>query len=390
MTIVMTMASIHKDPRNKSPYWYAAYYGADGRRKFKSTKTRNRTAAMRAALEWEAAERKAKEGRLYAAQARRILDQILFAATGENLTEFSVESWFKQFLASKAGGASPATMARYSQVLGDFEEWLGARSKLPLAAITPGDLTEYRNKLRSEGRAVSTCNQTVKKLLAVPFESARKLGYIPTNPCAGVDTLADKAEKKESGREPFTEEEISALLRAAKGTEWQGVITLAATTGLRLGDAANLTWGNLDLAAKSMEVETQKTGAELTLPIHPDFSAWLAKQTQGIEAAPVFPSLHGLAVGSRGGLSFQFRRIMEKAKITCKVVTREGAGRKTFSKGFHSLRHSFVTRLANLGVSEEIRQKLAGHADAVTHAKYTHLEIATLQSAIAKLPRIAK
>jgi site-specific recombinase XerD len=43
-----------------------------------------------------------------------------------------------------------------------------------------------------------------------------------------------------------------------------------------------------------------------------------------------------------------------------------------------------------LGIPEEIRQKLAGHADAKTHAAYTHLEAKTLQSAIAKLPSIAQ
>jgi integrase len=396
MTMIMTserfesvMASIHKDPRNKSPYYYAAFYAADGRRKFKSTKTRSRAAALRCAIEWESAAKRAREGKLYAAQARRVLDEILSAATGENLAEFSVSSWFKQFMASKAGGASPATLARYKQVLADFETWLGARARLPLAAITPGDLVEYRDKLRTEGRAISTCNQTIKKILAIPFESARKLGYIATNPAAGVDVLKDRKETKASGREPFTEKEI-AKLAAAASPDWQGMIILAATTGLRLGDAARLTWGNIDIEQSKIELETQKTGAELSLPIHPDFAGWLEEQTRGIKAAPVFPTLSGLGVGSRGGLSDQFRRLMDRAEISCRVVSRKGAGRKTFSKGFHSLRHSFVSRLANLGVAEEIRQKLAGHSDAKTHAGYTHLEIESLQAAVAKLPKIAR
>jgi integrase len=50
------------------------------------------------------------------------------------------------------------------------------------------------------------------------------------------------------------------------------------------------------------------------------------------------------------------------------------------------LRRSFISGLANAGVSPDVRQKLAGHADARVHAGYTHHEIETLRAAIGKLP----
>jgi site-specific recombinase XerD len=58
------------------------------------------------------------------------------------------------------------------------------------------------------------------------------------------------------------------------------------------------------------------------------------------------------------------------------------------SKTFHGLRHSFISQLANAGVAQEIRQKLAGYTSAEVHGTYTHHEIETLRAAVEKLPRL--
>ena len=58
------MASLHKNPRGKSPFWYAAYTTASGRRAFKSTKRTVYREALEIALNLERAEREASSGRL--------------------------------------------------------------------------------------------------------------------------------------------------------------------------------------------------------------------------------------------------------------------------------------------------------------------------------------
>ena len=382
------MASLHKDPRGKSPFWYCAFYGADGRRKFKSTKTTERKSALAICVAWEQSAGKARAGSLTAAQARKVLAEMVMVSSGEELTSYTVESWLTEWLVNKAASASDNTMLRYRQVVRDFLESMGSRSKASLAGVTPGDIARYRDALRKGGRAVSTCNMVVKKILSVPFESARRLGYILTNPVAGVDILKSTSEERESGREPFTQEEVSNLLAQADG-DWRGAIILAATTGLRLGDIANLTWNSVDVEAGLLSVETTKTGTTVTLPIHADFAGWLAERTGGIKKAPVFASLASSRIGGRHGLSTQFRRIMIAAGVEGRVVEREGKGRTGHSKGFHALRHTFISNLANAGVPPEIRQKLAGHSDPKVHARYTHHEIDTLRRAVEKLPSIS-
>lgn len=382
----MTMASVHKDPRGRSPYYYALFYGADGRRKFRSTKARTRTKAMAIAVRWEDAARRGRKGEITAAQARKVLAEIVELSTGESLTHYTVSSWLKEWLGVKNASATESTMARYRQVIRDFEYCLGPRAKSPLPSITPGDVAKFRDKLSKDGRAPSTVNVVIKKILSVPFEDARRRGYILTNPVQGVDPIKGRGAEAKAGREPFSSEEVNKLLAVAEG-DWKGAILCAVTTGLRLGDVVGLTWGDLDGKAGVLHVTTQKTGATVALPVHPDFAAWLEQQEQGIGQAPVFTSLHSRSTGGNNGLSRRFRAIMDRAGITSRAVKREGAGRTRQSKDFHSLRHSFVSDLANAGVAPDVRQKLTGHADKKVHAVYTHHDMDTLRSAIDKLPR---
>jgi integrase len=78
---------------------------------------------------------------------------------------------------------------------------------------------------------------------------------------------------------------------------------------------------------------------------------------------------------------------MEKAAVEG-MRTQASGGRTLSSLSFHSLRHSFNSALANAGVSQEIRQKLTGHASAEMNAIYTHHELEPLRAAVAAIPSL--
>jgi integrase len=61
---------------------------------------------------------------------------------------------------------------------------------------------------------------------------------------------------------------------------------------------------------------------------------------------------------------------------------REGKRRRFTTKSFHSLRHGFVSSMANAGVSKELRMKLAGHTTDASAARYTHHETEVLRQAV--------
>jgi len=78
---------------------------------------------------------------------------------------------------------------------------------------------------------------------------------------------------------------------------------------------------------------------------------------------------------------------MEKAGIEGKRTQASG-GRTLSNLSFHSFRYSFNSALANAGVSQEIWQKLTGHASAEKNAIYAHHELA-LRAPVEKLPALS-
>ena len=378
------MPSLHK--RTRSPYWIASYQDALGRWLKKSTKTEDRKLALKIALEWENAAHAGRGNRLVESQVRRVLSEIMEQATGSPIHFHTCRDWFTEWLAGKDGTTAPRTLVKYKQVAHDFLTHLGGRAGLPLPTISPADIRGFRDALAKSGHSPSTCNQTVRKTLSAPFEAARRLGYIPMNPCAGVESLKDAGGGEV---DTFTPENVASLCNAASG-DWRGVILAGYFTGLRLSDITELRWESIDLKTGLLKLKTGKTGKAVIIPLAPELADWLRDQPRGIAKAPVFPELAGQAGPGRNGLSMQFKGIMAGAKIKGRTLrTGEGKGRTRSSLSFHSLRHSFNSALANAGVAQEVRQKLTGHASAAMNDRYTHTEVETLREAVAKLPSIA-
>ena len=158
---------------------------------------------------------------------------------------------------------------------------------------------------------------------------------------------------------------------------------------LRLSDIAKLTWQSVDLKERTLTVRIKKTSMPLTIPLHPEFEVWVKRQTRGIGNAPLFPGLTGKGTGGSHGLSGRFKAIMDRAKIVAGIAREgSGAGRRTTTLSFHCLRHPFISALANAGVATDLRERIAGHADAKSHARYTHHEIENMRAAMAKLPSV--
>ena len=103
----------------------------------------------------------------------------------------------------------------------------------------------------------------------------------------------------------------------------------------------------------------------------------------------MFTSLAGKVVGGRNGLSGRFRALIQKAGIKVSVTEKTGdKGRNRSSLSFHSLRHSFNSAMANAGVSQELRQRLTGHASKAVNDRYTHTDLETLRKAVGTVPAL--
>lgn len=330
--------------------------------------------------------------------ARKYLAKLLAIATGEELHAYTLETWSAEWLRRKARDSSKATMARYKSHADAFLAWLGdERRKKPLESITPQHVREWKESLQDAGRAGKTVLSYVKDLGAI-YRAAMREGIVSFNPCG--TTIADTDTSDSHERKPFKKADFDKLLKAAPTDQWRGLILAAAFTGLRLGDAARLSWASVDLDAKVITLvpsKTKKKKREVRIPIQADLLAYLeaAPVTDDSPAAPVFPKLARMEVNGSKGLSDAFVEIMATAGVDRGKPSRvieegqtKGVGRITYELGFHSLRHTFTTWLRSAGVSEEDRMALTGHSTRDSHAIYSHSDEAALRDAIDKLPTL--
>jgi integrase len=297
--------------------------------------------------------------------------------------EPTVRAFLDQWLQNEKGSVSETSYEKYGLVIRQFVESLGQRSNLKISQICEADIIKFRDGLLAEGRTAKTVNQTVRNLLKRPFKVATESGIISTNPVALVRAIKGKPANKEV----FTLEQIQSLLSVAEG-DWFGLILAGFFTGGRLSDLAKLTWQSVDLERGVIMFTQAKTGGIVQIPIHQDLKSWLRTHKNGSEW--VFPSLGGKTTGGTSGLSQAFSGLLAKAGIESEEIReRQGTkGRTVRALSFHSLRHTMNSILANEGVSQELRQSIVGHASKTINSHYTHLELSTMQSVIAKLPQI--
>ena len=141
-----------------------------------------------------------------------------------------------------------ATRLRRSLTISDARR-IKAWARCSPATLRPSGIYRLR-----EGKSASTANMAVKTL-RIPLNLARRQGLILTNPAEGVELL----DAESATRSTFTIAQLNDLLRHADW-EWRGMMLLGATCGLRLGDAANLTWKQVDLERKAIVYVPQKSG----------------------------------------------------------------------------------------------------------------------------------
>jgi integrase len=384
------MSTVVKDSRKRSPFWYACYTSATGRRLKKSTGQTVKAKAIEICRTLQRAELLGREQALTETKTRKLLSEVLERITGKGLPVFTLRQWLGHCLRQKKKSRASKTAARHQQMMNEFVTFLGHRADLNIESITAKDILDFRDSRERQGLAPTTINLDVT-ILSSAFNAAQKQGYIRTNPCAAIEPLPAAAERKDT----FTPEQVTALVQTAKG-DWRGLIMVAFYSGARLGDAANLRWKNIDLLSEIPTIRYRpRKGAkgDVIAAIHPALADYLLTlPAPATDDAYLFPSLAARPISP---LSKYFRHLMERARIQQRVIRERRtngesrtSGRSVNALSFHSLRHSFASLLAAANVREELRMLLVGHASRDTHKRYTHHELAALRDAVALLPRI--
>ena len=265
---------------------------------------------------------------------------------------------------------SPAQLDRYCSRLSAFVKWAG--DDVAFAAVDDSMAERYADVLESKFGGASYNKH--RDTLSLCWAALAKSTGVDTNPWA---SLARKRNESHT-RRALTDEEVSKILSTAEG-EMRDLILIGLHTGMRLGDCARLTWENF--VGETVQVKTAKTGALVAIPAKRLLAALGRREKGGY----VLPSIaekvakpHGIEL-----LSSNVVDTFEAAGVQTSIK-KDGWARARADAGFHSLRHTFVSRATEAGIPVAIIKGLVGHASEQMTAHYAHLGGDAIEAAFAK------
>ncbi len=177
-------------------------------------------------------------------------------------------------------------------------------------------------------------------------------------------------ERKE--KEIFTDMDRKKMLDNVDKVPWVDTILIMIYTGARITEMLTLTKFNIDLDKQIITggIKTD-AGKNRPIPIHPKIikhvTKWYNKNGETLICRD-----DGKKMSAKYYREKHYYPALEKLGIEKKVP--------------HTCRHTFASRLAEVGANMVAIQKLVGHSDYATTANiYTHLDIEELRKAINKL-----
>lgn len=301
------------------------------------------------------------------------------------------EAWTK-FLATKPD-AGPDTLQRYKYQWDEFSDWLREKcpAKLYLRDVTDECAAEYVKTLDEKRVSYKTVNKAIM-LLRMVFRELAKPARITVSPFRPENIKNRKKPKKASvaKRKELSTDELKRVIASATG-ELKVLLALGIYSGLRLGDCCTLKWSEVDLPQNKIRRVPSKTSwrddSAITIPIHPALRGLLAEipaASRGEYVLPVTAKAYAHRVNE---VTDSIMAHFAANGIETTVENPNGK-RRIVVRGFHSLRHSFVSMCAENNTPVAVVQQLVGHSSATMTGRYTHVGNEATAAAVALLPDV--
>ncbi|MDO9507626.1 site-specific integrase [Hydrogenophaga sp.] len=245
----------------------------------------------------------------------------------------------------------------------------------PISAITHQTIDKWRTARLQQGRKPSTINRDLTTLLGC-LSYAVEVGVLPSNPLHKLKPL-----KEAGGRlRHLSEAEVKRLkqqldnpINPRQPQYIKPLVLLALNTGLRRGACFNLRWHDVDWSSKVITaVGTHaKTAKTQYIPMNKEVAfallEWMHVATKDKDL--VFPGRRKGKV--MHGVDVQLGTLFRNAEIE--------------DASFHTLRHTFASRLVQKGANLPTVQALMGHANIKQTSAYAHLAPGAMAAAVALL-----
>lgn len=304
--------------------------------------------------------------------------------------ERSMHTWLWEI--EKHSGIKSSSFERYESVYRNYIEGteLGRLSVVDIKKIA---IQKYYNELSKDGKSYSQI-YNLNKVLRKFFIYAESEAYIVKNPIKGLKISKDNEddlEEEDIVIETFTREEVKTIVNSLDDVKLKYIVMFALLTGCRQGEILALEKSDIQNNAvkinksvrnakifddeenyhyelKVTKPKTKHSRREVPLPddLIPELKRLdlLVKKEQ-LKLGPaytknnlLFPSLTGTHIDAHNLLT-SWKRALKSAGIPYKK--------------FHSLRHTYATRLFEKDTSIVTVSRLLGHSSTKTTEIYTHV-----------------
>ena len=299
--------------------------------------------------------------------------------------KITLQDWFELWLFEfRVNDLKPSSFERYEGILRNYV--VGTKlGKTKLSELRAVDFQRYFNDLSANGTSPSTL-ATVKKFLTCCMNGAVEHEYVVKNYCSAAKLpKQEKRDKEEEDIDFFTREEQEAFLKAIRGHKFELAFKLNLGTGLRLGELIALKWTDIDFINGTLSVnkalkivalidkdrkrsttlleqspKTESSYRTVPVPsnIMKDLKIHLKDQDKFkkdndtfIDNDYLFCEKNGQPIDPKK-LPRNFKSVLSKMGIR--------------DMKYHSIRHSYTTRLFEANIPVKTVQKLLGHKDIAT------------------------
>ena len=288
-------------------------------------------------------------------------------------------AWVATYKGRTRRGIGPETLDDYRRLLGldDDGEPTGTGAvaffgRMLLTEIGAPELRAYANHVAARGLARDTVRLYLAPLKAL-LATAHEDGLVRSNPSAGLRNLlpADLRTEEEKVKALTAEELGKVLAEIPHG--WRPFFDFLAESGLRIGEAIEIRWQDVDFGAKRLTVERRWYRGRIAapkgrkirrIPLSAELGQELWSMRKEIKAGPedlVF-------MAARSGR-------IEQSNLMSRVLKPAGLAAGVGDwLGFHTFRHTCATMLFCSGWNAAQVQRFLGDSDpGFTLRRYVHL-----------------
>jgi len=247
--------------------------------------------------------------------------------------------------------------------------------------ISRGKIKNFLLEKVNKGYAGSTVTH-IKNVISGVLNKAVDDEIIPANPAHRLGKIVKPKDRK-GDMDPLSQEELRKLLDTVQRDKslksWYSLFLLLSRTGLRIGEAVALQWGDIDFNSRFIHVQRGLSRGRIELPKNGktrkvDMSQQL---TQALKTHLVESKKKGLALGLGDTPEYIFTNekggLLDKDNWRRRVFIK--ALKKTELRGIriHDLRHTYATLRISKGDNiQDVSNQLGHHSVKLTLDVYTH------------------